>query len=177
MAWETLRPSMRSSPWIRGAPQRKFSRAIRAIRSRTSLETLGRPPRQRPRDRLCPKCRPALTAPTQDRIGLNDHQAFTPTWPPARRQNPNQSINATEARASGFRYAPARQSDGAARSLPATARCGSGVRFRRPGSLRLAALPSTQAIARHSKSPMNSRELSSEEAQEARAAWSIPRSS
>jgi hypothetical protein len=36
---------------IRGAPQRKFSRAIRAIRWRTSQETLGRPPRQRPRDR------------------------------------------------------------------------------------------------------------------------------
>ena len=37
--------------WIRGAPQRKFSRAICAIRWRTSMETLGRPPRQRPRAR------------------------------------------------------------------------------------------------------------------------------
>jgi hypothetical protein len=36
---------------LRGAPQRKFSRAIRAIRPRISTETLGRPPRQRPRDR------------------------------------------------------------------------------------------------------------------------------
>jgi len=44
-------PSMSSSPWIRGAPQRKFSRAIRLISSRTSRETVGRPPRQRPPDR------------------------------------------------------------------------------------------------------------------------------
>jgi hypothetical protein len=46
-----LKPSMRSSPWMRGAPQRKFSLAICAIRWRISLEALGRPPRQRPRDR------------------------------------------------------------------------------------------------------------------------------
>ncbi|MGO9060842.1 MAG: integrase core domain-containing protein, partial [Candidatus Binataceae bacterium] len=51
VVWETVKPSFMSSPWIRGAPHRKFSRAIRAIRWRTSLETLGRPPRQRPRDR------------------------------------------------------------------------------------------------------------------------------
>ena len=51
VAWETLNPSMSSSPWIRGAPQRKFSRAIRLISSRTSRETLGRPPSQRSPDR------------------------------------------------------------------------------------------------------------------------------
>jgi hypothetical protein len=51
VAWDTLKPSMRSSPWSRGTPQRKFSRAIPATRLRTSLEILGRPPRQRPRDR------------------------------------------------------------------------------------------------------------------------------
>lgn len=41
---------MRSLPWICGAPQRKFSPAICAIRWRTSLDILGRPPRQRPRE-------------------------------------------------------------------------------------------------------------------------------
>ena len=33
-------------------------------------------------------------AQTQDRIGLNDHQAFEPTSPLARQQDPKQSINA-----------------------------------------------------------------------------------
>ena len=40
-----------------------------------------------------------------------------------------------------FGCAPARQFDGAARSLPATARCGFGVRFGRPGPLRWSAWP------------------------------------
>ena len=61
----------------------------------------GTSTRQRQRDRYPPNRRLAVTAPTQDRIGLNDHQAFAPTSPPARQQNPKQSINATEARAPG----------------------------------------------------------------------------
>jgi len=56
---------------------------------------------------ISPNRRPAVTAPTQDRIGLNDHQAFAPTSPPARQQNPKQSINATEARAPGSATAKA----------------------------------------------------------------------
>src|SRR5664279_3638575 len=48
---QAMKPSIRSSLWIRGIPQRKFRRAIRAIRLRTLREILGRPPRQRPRDR------------------------------------------------------------------------------------------------------------------------------
>ena len=48
---------------------------------------------------ISPKPRPALTAPTQHRIGLNDHQAFAPLRPPARQQDPKQPINATEVRA------------------------------------------------------------------------------
>ncbi len=35
---DTSKPSISSSPWIRGAPHRKFSRAIRTINSRTSRE-------------------------------------------------------------------------------------------------------------------------------------------
>jgi hypothetical protein len=50
---------------------------------------------------ISPKRRPVLTAPTQDCIRLNDHQPFAPTSPPARQQNPKQSINATEAWAPG----------------------------------------------------------------------------
>ena len=36
-------PSLRSSPWMRGAPQHGFSRHILRIKSRTSLEMSGRP--------------------------------------------------------------------------------------------------------------------------------------
>src|SRR5215467_14390066 len=42
-----LMPSLSSSPWIRGAPQRGFSRHILRIRSRTSHEMRGRPGRPR----------------------------------------------------------------------------------------------------------------------------------
>jgi hypothetical protein len=46
-AWPATRRTRvcSSSPWIRGAPHRKFSRLIRTIRSRTSQPILGRPPR------------------------------------------------------------------------------------------------------------------------------------
>ena len=37
------KPSFKSSPWIRGAPHRVFSRDIRRTRSRISLDTGGRP--------------------------------------------------------------------------------------------------------------------------------------
>lgn len=39
-------PSIKNSPWMRGAPHQGFSRHIRRIRSRISLSILGRPPRQ-----------------------------------------------------------------------------------------------------------------------------------
>jgi len=48
VACETSNPSFSSSPWIRGAPHKKFSLLIRTISARTSLLILGRPPRQRP---------------------------------------------------------------------------------------------------------------------------------
>jgi len=51
VACETVIPSFSSSPWMRGAPQRKFARAISRISWRVSRAIRGRPPRQRPRDR------------------------------------------------------------------------------------------------------------------------------
>src|SRR5260370_10013685 len=39
----TSMPSLRSSPWMRGAPQRGFSRLILRISWRTSFDTGGRP--------------------------------------------------------------------------------------------------------------------------------------
>src|ERR1035441_10186229 len=40
-------PSLRSSPWIRGAPQRGLAMLISRISSRTSGATVGLPPRRR----------------------------------------------------------------------------------------------------------------------------------
>jgi hypothetical protein len=41
----TLMPSLSSSPWIRGAPQRGFSRLVVRISSRISFGAAGRPGR------------------------------------------------------------------------------------------------------------------------------------
>jgi hypothetical protein len=46
----TWKPSMRSSPWIRGAPHVGFSNAMRLTRSRTSDAIGGRPGFPRVRD-------------------------------------------------------------------------------------------------------------------------------
>src|ERR1700694_2793511 len=43
----TLNPSLRSSPWMRGAPQSKFSILICRITVRSSKSICGRPPRER----------------------------------------------------------------------------------------------------------------------------------
>src|SRR6516164_4882697 len=47
VACETTNPNFISSPWIRGAPHKKFSWLIRTISARTSRLILVRPPRQR----------------------------------------------------------------------------------------------------------------------------------
>ena len=47
VACEISMPSLRSSPWNRGAPQSGFSRLMRRMRSRTSRPTVGRPPLRR----------------------------------------------------------------------------------------------------------------------------------
>src|SRR6266852_8853351 len=43
----TLNPSLSSSPWMRGAPQSKFSILICRISVRSSKSICGRPPRER----------------------------------------------------------------------------------------------------------------------------------
>src|SRR5438093_882331 len=44
----TARPSFRSSPWIRGAPQSGFAVAMRVIKALISAWTAGRPPVEPP---------------------------------------------------------------------------------------------------------------------------------
>jgi hypothetical protein len=45
--WATANPSLSNSPWMRGAPQRKFSTLIRRISARRSESICGRPPKDR----------------------------------------------------------------------------------------------------------------------------------
>jgi len=68
-------------------------------------------------------------------------QASATIQPPARQQDPKQSIKATEAGANEFGNARARRFDGAARSIPTAARYRFVVRLGRPGPLRLSASP------------------------------------
>jgi len=53
--WPTSMPSLRSSPWMRGAPQRGFARLISRISCRTSRGTLGLPGRRRDFQRQKPR--------------------------------------------------------------------------------------------------------------------------
>jgi hypothetical protein len=46
---ETVIPSFSNSPWIRGAPQRKFAAAMRRMRARTCESIRGLPGRRRER--------------------------------------------------------------------------------------------------------------------------------
>src|SRR5215470_7152501 len=85
---------------MRGAPQRKFARAISEISWRVSAAILGRPPRQRPRDRYFQTRRYTLTAPTQDRVGFNDGQGFGPARPHHDRNTQNNRSIAQKHRAS-----------------------------------------------------------------------------
>ena len=50
VAWLILKPSLSSSPWMRGAPQSRLARLILQTRSRISALVLGRP-RRRDRQR------------------------------------------------------------------------------------------------------------------------------
>ena len=62
---EVLTPSLSSSPWMRGAPQPRFSVAIRRIKLRIALDTRGRPgPRdlQRQNRRKPRRCQPTTVS-------------------------------------------------------------------------------------------------------------------
>ena len=96
MACETWNPSFSSSPWIRGAPHKKFSWLIRTISARTSLLILARPPRRRPHEPDPPDCPEAATSPTQSGGGLDHDQTALPICPPVRQQHPEQSLTRAE---------------------------------------------------------------------------------
>src|SRR5215470_443928 len=97
VACDTSNPSFSSSPWIRGAPHKKFSWLIRTISARTSLLILGRPPRQRPHEpdrQIAHKPRPRQT---QNGGGPDEDQTSLPICPPARQEQPEQLLTRAEA--------------------------------------------------------------------------------
>ena len=90
-ASETSKPSILSSPWIRGAPHNGFSRDIRRISPRNSLDTGGSsrlPPSRLPG----PETSEALSMPADNRLRLDDHQDIPPTRPQPRQDDPEKAI-------------------------------------------------------------------------------------
>ena len=79
-AWEMEKPSFKSSPWIRGAPHNVFSRDIRRIRSRISLDTGGRPGFPPPR-LPCPEKPEPFAVPPDDGLGPDYFQRVAPASP------------------------------------------------------------------------------------------------
>ena len=90
---------------------------------------------------ISPHRRPAVTAPAQGGLGLDDHQTFAPvrtTSAIARSKTGDQSGGS---KGDEFGCAPARRFDGAARSIPTAMTYGFVVRFGRPGLLRSSTSP------------------------------------
>jgi len=101
---------MRSSPWIRGAPQRKFSRAIRAIRSRIhrkpwDVHLASGHPIDIPKSQASRYGANARPYRAERSPGLRTKRATSAT---AKSKTVDQCDGSTGA---GFGYAPARQSD------------------------------------------------------------------
>src|ERR1700716_59721 len=69
--WATLNPSLSSSPWMRGAPQSKFSVLICRISARNSASIGGRPASTRFPTPIAAKAGPM---PTYQRIGSNNQE-------------------------------------------------------------------------------------------------------
>src|SRR6478752_3074355 len=70
----TVKPSLSSSPWIRGAPHSGFSSHMRRTRSRNSGSILGRPPGFR--DFPTPPRTETHTVPANDGFRANDRDGI-----------------------------------------------------------------------------------------------------
>jgi hypothetical protein len=81
------------NPWR--SPQKILARHVNDELAKLSRDS--RPPTPPTTARaITPQPRPATAAPAQDRRGLNDHQAVTPTRPPARQQEPKPPVPQAE---------------------------------------------------------------------------------
>ena len=155
---------MRSSPWIRGAPHRKFSRAIRVIKLRISPDILGRPPRQRPPDRYLQSSDQPLRRQRSTVAGWTISRLSRQFGHHPRQQDPSQSIPQTKTWAAGSAPLQHRNLMAQCDRLPETRSVRvRGSPLRTP--LRLSPCPRTQVIARRSNSPINQCGSNFEEAQ------------
>src|SRR3954452_23821521 len=86
----TSMPSFRSSPWMRGAPQRGLARLISRISRRISLGTFGRPRRRRDLHRQ--KARKPARRQRRIVFGLNDRECIENAWCDPIEQHEDQPI-------------------------------------------------------------------------------------
>ncbi|OKO66807.1 hypothetical protein AC630_41300 [Bradyrhizobium sp. AS23.2] len=87
-------PSLRSSPWILGAPHNGLAMLISQISRRISNSTVGRPPRFRDFQRQY-ALKPAR-CPTDDGIGLHNRQRLDGIRHQTIQPNKDQAIHGTE---------------------------------------------------------------------------------
>src|ERR1035437_243210 len=90
VAWLISMPSLRSSPWIRGAPQSGLALLICRIRSRISRSTVGRPSGSRTPS---PKQAEALAVPLDDGGRLDQPHPPQTAWPQSVEQDPEQAVD------------------------------------------------------------------------------------
>src|SRR5215467_7890068 len=87
LVWPISMPSLRSSPWILGAPHNGLAMLISRISQRISNSTVGRPQRFGSE---------TGTMPTDDGIGLHDRQRLDGIWHQTIQPNKDQAIHGTE---------------------------------------------------------------------------------
>jgi|ERR1700693_3345710 hypothetical protein len=92
VAWLTSMPSLRSSPWIRGAPQSRLALRIRRIRSRISRSTEGLPDLERQRQNQAE----SLTVLLDYRCWLDQDHRFQTAWPQSVEQDPEQAVESRQ---------------------------------------------------------------------------------
>jgi len=91
---ETLNPSFSNSPWIRGAPQRPFSIAIKLNKA----SKLGFDPwSSRPPPCAMPQPSESFTPPTGNRGRVDQHEPVLPAGPPPAHAHPEQTVRRADA--------------------------------------------------------------------------------
>src|SRR6266850_5413730 len=93
LVWPISMPSLRSSPWILGAPHNGLAMLISRISRRISNAAVGRP--QRCRDSSAIRSETG-TVPTDDGIRLHNRQRLDGIWHQTIQPNKDQAIHRTE---------------------------------------------------------------------------------
>ena len=96
-----VEPELRSSPWMRGAPQSGLAACICRISARMPAPTTGRPARRgrAPTANTTHTRAGFARVPAHGRVGRDDLDRPSPVWPQPRQQDPQQAVGAVETRA------------------------------------------------------------------------------